>query len=88
MLHTEKAVITEGRYDKARLTTVIDGLIITTEGFGIFNSKEKQTLIKKIADEKKYREQQKQRRLAMEKERQKKLAEKKKQESQSDRKYS
>ncbi len=52
MLHTEKAVITEGRYDKARLATVIDGLIITTEGFGIFNSKEKQTLIKKIADEK------------------------------------
>ncbi len=52
MLHTEKAVITEGRYDKARLTTVIDGLIITTEGFGIFNSKEKQTLIKKLAEEK------------------------------------
>lgn len=52
MLHTEKAVITEGRYDKARLSTVIDGLIITTEGFGIFNSKEKQTLIKKIAAEK------------------------------------
>ena len=52
MLHTEKAVITEGRYDKARLATVIDGLIITTEGFGIFNSKEKQTLIKKIAAEK------------------------------------
>ena len=52
MLHTEKAVITEGRYDKARLATVIDGLIITTEGFGIFNSKKKQTLIKKIAEEK------------------------------------
>jgi len=51
MLHTEKAIITEGRYDKSRLTTVIDGLIITTEGFGIFNSKEKQTLIKRIADE-------------------------------------
>ncbi len=52
MLHTTKAIITEGRYDKARLSTVIDGLIITTEGFGIFNSKEKQTFIKKIAKEK------------------------------------
>ena len=52
MLHTTKAIITEGRYDKARLSTVIDGLIITTEGFGIFNSKEKQTFIKKIANEK------------------------------------
>ncbi len=52
MLHTSKAIIVEGKYDKARLTTVIDALIITTDGFGIFNSKEKQTFIKKIADEK------------------------------------
>ena len=52
MLHTDKAIIVEGRYDKARLSGVIDALIITTDGFGIFNSKEKQTLIKKIAEEK------------------------------------
>lgn len=52
MLHTEKAIIVEGRYDKARLSGVIDALIITTDGFGIFNSKEKQTFIKKIAEEK------------------------------------
>lgn len=52
MLHTSKAVIVEGRYDKARLTSVIDALIITTDGFGIFNSKEKQTFIKKTAQEK------------------------------------
>lgn len=52
MLHTSKAVIVEGRYDKARLSSVIDALIITTDGFGIFNSKEKQTFIKKTAREK------------------------------------
>lgn len=52
MLHTDKAIIVEGRYDKARLSGIIDALIITTDGFGIFNSKEKQTLIKKIAAEK------------------------------------
>ncbi len=52
MLHTSKAVIVEGKYDKARLTSVIDALIITTDGFGIFNSKEKQTFIKKTASEK------------------------------------
>ncbi len=51
MLHTDKAIIVEGRYDKARLSGVVDALIITTDGFGIFNSKEKQTLIKKIARE-------------------------------------
>lgn len=52
MLHTDKAIIVEGRYDKARLSGIIDALIITTDGFGIFNSKEKQTLIKKLATEK------------------------------------
>ena len=52
MLHTSKAIIVEGRYDKARLSGVIDALIITTDGFGIFNSKEKQTFIKKTAMEK------------------------------------
>lgn len=52
MLHTTKAVIVEGRYDKARLSGIIDALIITTDGFGIFNSKEKQTFINKLALEK------------------------------------
>ncbi len=52
MLYTSKAVIVEGKYDKARLTSVIDALIITTDGFGIFRSKEKQTFIKKLAKEK------------------------------------
>ena len=52
MLHTSRAVIVEGKYDKARLSSVIDALIITTDGFGIFRSKEKQTFIKKIAKEK------------------------------------
>ena len=52
MLRTSKAVIVEGKYDKARLSSVVDALIITTDGFGIFRSKEKQTLIKKIAREK------------------------------------
>lgn len=50
MLHTSKAVIVEGKYDKARLSTVIDSLIVTTDGFGIFNSKEKQIFIKRIAE--------------------------------------
>lgn len=52
MLHTSRAVIVEGKYDKARLSGIIDALIITTDGFGIFNSKEKQVFIKKTATEK------------------------------------
>ena len=49
---TNRAVIVEGKYDKIRLSAVIDGLIVTTEGFGIFSDKEKQRFIKKIAAEK------------------------------------
>lgn len=49
ILHTERAIIVEGRYDKIKLSAVTDALILTTEGFGIFNDKEKQVLIKKTA---------------------------------------
>ncbi len=52
MFHTKRAVIVEGKYDKIRLSSILDALIITTDGFGIFNNKEKQTLIKKLAREK------------------------------------
>ena len=43
-------IIVEGRYDKSTLSSIFDARIITTEGFGIFNSREKKALIKKIAD--------------------------------------
>lgn len=52
MLTTTRAVIVEGKYDKIKLSSVIDGLIITTEGFGIFSDKEKQKFIKKLGREK------------------------------------
>lgn len=52
MLHTDRVILTEGRYDKIKLSNVTDALILTTDGFGIFNDREKQTLIKKTAAEK------------------------------------
>ena len=51
MLHTEKVIVTEGRYDKIRLSSVVDALIITTDGFRIFNDREKQRFLKKLARE-------------------------------------
>ena len=42
-------VIVEGRYDKQRLQGVMNGQIITTDGFGVFNHKEKLTLIRALA---------------------------------------
>lgn len=43
-------VIVEGRYDKIKLQSVIDGIIITTDGFGIYKNKAKQALIRKYAE--------------------------------------
>ena len=45
MITVKEAIIVEGKYDKIRLSNFIDGLIITTDGFGIFKNKEKQQLI-------------------------------------------
>lgn len=42
-------IIVEGKYDKNTLLQIFDATVITVGGFGIFNSKEKQCLIRKIA---------------------------------------
>ena len=44
-------VIVEGRYDKSAILGIFDAAVITTDGFGIFNSKEKRALIKRLAGE-------------------------------------
>ncbi len=44
-------IVVEGRYDKSTLSGFIDGVIITTEGFGVFNNKEKQTLIRRLGND-------------------------------------
>ena len=42
-------LIVEGRYDKSTLSGFVSGAIICTGGFSIFNNKEKQALIRRIA---------------------------------------
>ena len=42
-------IIVEGRYDKSTLSGFIEGTIITTGGFSVFNNKEKQALIRRVA---------------------------------------
>ena len=46
LIKLTKAVIVEGKYDKIRLENIIDSVIITTDGFGVFKSEEKKALIK------------------------------------------
>ncbi len=42
-------IVVEGRYDKSTLLSFLDATVIMTNGFAIFNSKEKRALIKKLA---------------------------------------
>ncbi|MBQ8504223.1 MAG: DUF4093 domain-containing protein [Clostridia bacterium] len=52
MIKLDRPVIVEGKYDIVKLTNVVDGLIIKTDGFGIFKDKEKQRLLRRLAKEK------------------------------------
>lgn len=49
MIKLKEAVIVEGKYDKIKLSSLVDGLIITTDGFGIFKDEKKRKLIITLA---------------------------------------
>jgi ribonuclease M5 len=49
MIKTDRVVIVEGKYDKIKLDAILDAVIIETDGFAIFNDKEKQRLIRRLA---------------------------------------
>ncbi len=51
MIKLSTPVIVEGKYDVIKLSNMIDGLVIKTDGFGIFKDKEKQLLIRRLAKE-------------------------------------
>ena len=38
-------IVVEGKYDKILLTSIFDCTVVTTDGFSVFNSKEKQHFI-------------------------------------------
>ena len=43
-------IIVEGKYDKCTLSSIFDATIISTNGFGVFNSKEKRALIRRLGE--------------------------------------
>lgn len=49
MLKIKEAVIVEGKYDKIKLSSVIDGVIIPTNGFGVFKNRETLDIIRFFA---------------------------------------
>jgi len=50
MIKIKQAVIVEGKYDKIKLSAIIDTVIIETDGFAVFKDKEKQKLIRFLAE--------------------------------------
>lgn len=51
MIKIKEAVVVEGKYDKIKVKSILDAPVITTDGFGIFKNKEKQRLLRKLAEE-------------------------------------
>lgn len=46
-----EVILVEGKYDKIKLDSIIDGLVIAVNGFRIFKDKEMRLLIKQYAEE-------------------------------------
>ena len=44
-----EVIIVEGKYDKIKLDSILDADVITLDGFGIFRSEEKRSLIRRLA---------------------------------------
>lgn len=44
-------VLVEGKYDKIKLSSLLDATILTTDGFGIFKEAEKRALLRRLTKE-------------------------------------
>ncbi len=44
-----RALVVEGRYDAARLANLVEGTILTTDGFAIFKERDRQALFRQVA---------------------------------------
>jgi len=51
MQEIKEVIIVEGRYDKNTLSQVVRATILETQGYGIFNDKQKMQLIRRLAKE-------------------------------------
>ena len=50
MIKVKEVIVCEGRYDKDTLSQVFDAVIIETDGFGVFNDREKLALLRRLAE--------------------------------------
>lgn len=50
MITLKQTVVVEGKYDKIKLSNLLDADIVTTDGFGIFKNKEKLDMLRRMAE--------------------------------------
>lgn len=50
MIKIKETIVVEGKYDKIRLDSVVDGIVIVTNGFSVFKDKEKLNFIREMAN--------------------------------------
>lgn len=49
-IKVKQVIIVEGKYDKIKLDSIFDAVVVTTEGFRIYKDKQKISMIKTLAD--------------------------------------
>ncbi len=49
MMRVQRALLVEGKYDAARLHNLVDGTILTTDGFRVMKDRSLQSMLKQIA---------------------------------------
>ena len=49
-IKVKQVIIVEGKYDKIKLDSIFDAVVVTTEGFRIYKDKQKIKMIKTLAD--------------------------------------
>lgn len=50
MVNVKEVIVVEGRYDKNALRQVVDATVVTTDGFQIFKDKERQAMLRSLAE--------------------------------------
>lgn len=51
MLKIKEVIVVEGSYDKAKLSNIVDAVIVVTDGFMIFKDRSKCDMLRRLADE-------------------------------------
>ena len=49
MIRVKEAIVVEGKYDKIKLSSLVEGVIIEVGGFGLFKDREKQEYLRALA---------------------------------------